>query len=138
MLNLAGARFSKTVPRRFKDFQGRLRVGLDVYFGSAAIAKLCGDPATRQRKLGPERAKKVGLRLDQMAAAANLAELEQLPQARCHELTGDRREQFSLDLDGPYRLIVEVGDEPIPRTSDGGIDREKVTILLVIEICDPH
>lgn len=91
-----------------------------------------------RRKWGAERAKKVHLRLDQMRSAATLAELQTLPQARCHQLTGDRHEQFSLDLDGPYRLIVTIDQDPVPRLSDGGIDLDKVDRLLVLEIADTH
>ena len=52
-----------------------------------------------------------------MASAESLAELATLPQARCHQLAGNLSEKFSLDLDGPFRLIVEVADLPVPRLS---------------------
>lgn len=71
-------------------------------------------------------------------AASTLAELMTLPQARCHQLGADRDEQFSLDLDGPYRLLVAVDDDPMLRRDDGGIDLERVTRLLVLEIDDTH
>lgn len=111
---------------------------LEVSFRSAQLAKLCTDKGLRQRKLGPQRAKKLLLRLNQMSAAADLSELMTLPQARCHQLSVDRDEQFSLDLDGPYRLIIEVTDRPIPRNSDGGIALAEVTRITVIELTDTH
>lgn len=111
---------------------------MEVSFASGQMAKTCSSPVLMRRRWGAERAKKVQLRLDQMTAAANLAELQTLPQARCHPLKSDRHEQFSLDLDGPYRLIVSVDHDPIPRLPDGGIDLDKVDSLLVVEIVDTH
>ncbi|MFD6681268.1 type II toxin-antitoxin system RelE/ParE family toxin [Micromonospora parva] len=91
-----------------------------------------------QRRFGVERAKKIRLRLSQMTAASSIAELRKLPGARCHQLEGDRDEQFSVDLDGPYRLIFEVDVDPTPRRGDGGIDVEAVDAVIVIEIVDTH
>ena len=56
---------------------------------------------------------------------------------RCHELTGDRRGQLSLDLVHPQRLIIEPA-EPVPRTQDGGLDWAAVTRVVVVEIADTH
>jgi plasmid maintenance system killer protein len=101
-------------------------------------AALFNDSTRLRRKYGPERAHKIELRLAQIDAATNLEQLGSLPQARCHQLAADRREQFSLDLDGPYRLIVEVADDPIPRLPDGGVDRRQVTRLWFVEVIDTH
>ena len=57
---------------------------LEVSFTSGQMAKTCSTAALMQRKWGALRAKKMHLRLGQMTAAANLAELMTLPQARCH------------------------------------------------------
>lgn len=111
---------------------------MEVGFGQARMAALFNDSRQLRRKYGAERARKIQLRLDQMIAATTLKELCQFPQARCHELTSDRRGQFSLDLDGPYRLIVEPANEPVPTSADGGIDRSQVTRLRVLEIVDTH
>ena len=111
---------------------------LEVSFRGTQLAKLCTDKGLRQRKLGPERAKKLLLRLNQMSAAEDLGELMTLPQARCHQLSVDRDEQFSLDLDGPYRLIIEVTDRPIPRNADGGISLAVVKRVMVIDLTDTH
>ncbi len=111
-----------------------MRVG----FSSAKLAKQCTAHAARVREFGLERALKVKLRLDQLAAAGDLREFHTLPQARCHQLTGNRDEQFSADLDGPYRLIFEVADDPVPRLTSGGIDLEAVRSVRILEITDPH
>lgn len=109
-----------------------------VTFTSAKLAKDCSSDRERQRRFGAERARKIKLRLDQMQAAASIAELMTLPGARCHQLGADRDEQFSVDLDGPYRLIFEVDMNPVPRRQDEGIDLDAVDTVVVIEITDTH
>lgn len=111
---------------------------MEVGFESKRLQNLFSNPAKLRRRYGPERAAKIELRLSQILACADLSVLCRLPQARCHQLTADRFEQFSLDLDGPYRLLVEVGDDPVPRLPDGGIDRSQVRRLYVVDITDTH
>lgn len=111
---------------------------MEVGFNSSRLAKLCTDPALRRRRLGDERSNKVLQRLNQMDAAASLFDLMALPQARCHQLSHNRDEQFTLDLDGPYRLAIEVADQPVPRHDDGGIALDQVRRITVIGIVDPH
>lgn len=111
---------------------------MEVGFNSARLAKLCTNPVMRQRRLGTKRANKMLQRLNQMDAAPSLADLVALPQARCHQLSADRDEQFTVDLDGPYRLAFVVADDPVPRRQDGGIALDKVQRVTVTEIIDPH
>jgi plasmid maintenance system killer protein len=111
---------------------------VEVGFDSRRLQELFNDPAKLRRRFGAERARKIALRLSQIAAAADLGDLCRVPQARCHQLTADRSERFSLDLDGPYRLLIEVGDDPIPRLDDGGIDRDQVHRVYVMEVTDTH
>lgn len=111
---------------------------MELGFDGRRQAALFNDSSRLRRKFGPERAHKIDLRLAQITAAKNLEQLCSVPQARCHQLTADRSDCFSLDLDGPYRLIVEVGDDPVPPLPDGGIDRSRVTRLWFVEITDTH
>ena len=57
---------------------------------------------------------------------------------RCHELKGNRADQLSLDLDGPYRLIFEPAHDPIPRRPDKGLDWTRVTAVRILEVVDYH
>ena len=57
---------------------------------------------------------------------------------RCHELTGGRKGQLSVDLEHPYRLIFIPNHEPIPRKPDGGLDWKLVTSIMIIGIEDTH
>ena len=89
------------------------------------------------RALNLERAKRLRRRLDELAAAANLAVMRNLP-GRCHELKGSKEYALSIDLDGPYRLIFVPSDDPIPLKKDGGLDWAKVTKVTIKSIQDTH
>lgn len=107
-------------------------------FGQERDAALFNDLKRLRHKYGARCAEKIEARLAQINAAATLDVLCRLPQARCHQLVGNRREQFSLDLEHPLRLIVRVADSPVPRLNDGGIDRSRVQRLAFIEITNTH
>ncbi len=58
------------------------------------------------------------------------------PRSGCHPLLGNRAGQFALKVSANVRMIVVPDHEPVPRTSDGGIDPSKVTRIQVIEVID--
>ncbi len=110
---------------------------MDIVFQTTKLAKSCNSDKDRVIEFGPERAKRLGRRLDQMRAASSLQVFKAV-HARCHPLIGDRAGQWSADLDHPYRLIFEIADEPIPEDEHGNIDLSKVRKVRVIEIADTH
>lgn len=57
---------------------------------------------------------------------------------RLHQLGQNRSGQFAVDLVQPYRLIFVPNHDPIPLKEDGGIDRDKVTAITIIEVADYH
>ena len=57
---------------------------------------------------------------------------------RLHQLVGNKRGQFAVDLVHSYRLIFVPNHDPVPLKKDGGIDREKVTSIMIIEVVDYH
>lgn len=56
----------------------------------------------------------------------------------CHELTGDKKGQLSLDLDGPYRLIFEPAHNPLPVKEDGGLDWAGVVTVRIFGVANTH
>lgn len=111
---------------------------MEIYFRTKALQKVCSLRKEAVKKLGPEMALKLQLRLTQLLAAANLSEIERVPPARCHELGGDRKGQLSVDLRHPFRLIFVPANQPVPYRGDGGLDWDQVTEIEVIEIVDTH
>jgi len=91
-----------------------------------------------KKHLGAKCAGKLMQRMMELQAADTLSDISHLPPARCHELSGDRAGQFSVDVEHPYRLLFIPINDPLPLREDGGIDREKVTEIQIIEIQDTH
>ena len=60
------------------------------------------------------------------------------PHPHPHPLTGDRAGQFSVDLDGPMRLLFEPAELPPPTLPSGGIDWQQVSSVRLLEIGDTH
>jgi proteic killer suppression protein len=77
------------------------------------------------------------VRLASLQAAETLADMELVP-GRLHALTGDRQGQFALSLWGSQRLVLVPDEDPLPLLADGGLDRERVTKLNVLEVVDDH
>jgi len=111
---------------------------MDILFKTNQLKKECNNAKLLQRRHGPNRAIRIQKRLDDLHAADCLADISHLPPARCHELTGNRKGQFSVDLDHPYRLLFIPANTPIPQSEDGGIDRTKVTAIEIIGVVDTH
>lgn len=43
-----------------------------------------------------------------------------------------------MDLVHPHRLILAPNDEPIPLKEDGGIDQDRVTAIVILDVVDYH
>lgn len=109
-----------------------------IYFHTTKLQKVCNSRKEADRKLGTPMAKKLMQRLQELEAAECLADISKVPPPRCHEMSGDRKGQLSVDLQQPYRLLFIPANDPIPRMSDGGLDWNKVTEIEIVEIKDTH
>ena len=83
-------------------------------------------------------AKKVNQRMKELSASANIEVLKTIPAANCHELKGNRKGQFAIDISGNYRLIFVPDHDPIPVKEDKSIDCIKITDIQVIGTEDYH
>lgn len=110
---------------------------MEITFHTNKVAKLCNDSRRAVADLGPEQAKRLRQRLDDLYAANNLGVMRTLP-GRTHELTAGRKGQLSIDLKHPYRLIFEPAMDPLPTKGDGGLDWAAVVAIRIIEITDTH
>lgn len=111
---------------------------MQVFFRSKKLQKICSSAKEIQKAFGATRARKLQQRLLELSAAENLGQISRLPPSRCHEMTGDRQDQLSVDLDHPYRLFFIPANDPVPRKEDGGLDWPEVTEIEILEIEDPH
>jgi plasmid maintenance system killer protein len=109
-----------------------------IYFKTKRLQKLCSKGAEATKKLGVKRGNKLKQRIMELAAAETLKDISRLPPARCHELTGNRKGQLSVDLEHPYRLLFVPANNPIPERKEGGLDWEVITKVEIIDITDTH
>ena len=108
---------------------------MEITFKSDELQRICTEKAYMSRKLGPKSAKKLRARLADISAASHVAELHA---GRPHALKHDRIGKFAVSLDGGTRLVFESANIPIPITNDGGIARNQVTKIRIVEIGDYH
>ncbi|MEJ7931476.1 hypothetical protein WG922_15985 [Ramlibacter sp. AN1015] len=113
---------------------------MDITFANKRLAKELNEGKTMVRVHGPLRTKKLQVLLTMLRAAPTLAAFgpPMSPPHRCHELTGDRQGQLTMDLDHPYRLVFRVHHKPLPTRPEGGLDWKQVTAIEICGIEDTH
>ncbi len=108
---------------------------MQITYASKAIQRLCEEDKHQRKQLGEKRAKRLKNRLNELRAVEYVSQLQL---GRPHPLTGGRAGQFSVDLDGPMRLLFEPTDQPPPTLEAGGIDWRQVSSIRILEIGDTH
>lgn len=111
---------------------------MEIVFETTWLKKRCESEREAVREWGAAVAKKLMQRLAELSAAENLGDISPHRPARLHELKHDRQGQLAVDLHGGYRLIFVPNHEPKPVKEDGGLDRERVTSIRVVEVGDYH
>ena len=113
---------------------------MDILFRREKDRDIANNESKLKRRFrgNPRRAKLVRGRLDELVDAENLAVMRTLPQARCHELKGERSGQLAVKLDKGYRMLFHVVNKPIPHEQDGGLDWTQVTAIRIIELAEDY
>lgn len=111
---------------------------MDIYYKYKKLQKACNSKEESIKTWGSATAKKVQQRLAEFRAANNLSEISHLPPPRLHELENNRKGQFAVDLQQPFRLLFESAHDPVPLSDSGGIDLCQVTAVLIIKVEDYH
>lgn len=109
-----------------------------VQFAMTHLREMCNDDRLATRRLGALRACLLRRRLAQMDAARTLAILLTTP-GRPHPLKGDKAGVFSIDLDGPTRLLFEPIQPPLPpQKGRKALDPNDITAVRILGIEDTH
>ena len=108
---------------------------MEIRFKDKQLRDLCEKKVAAVKKLGDVSARKLQMRLADIAAAPRVSDLIA---GNPHPLKGDRHGQFALDLAGGWRLVFVSANEPIPRRDDASIDWSAVTIVCIEYIGDYH
>ena len=111
---------------------------MHILYKNRKLLKIFDSEKCLRREYGDRCARAIMARLDVLRSATCLAEVPYSKPERCHQLKQDRDEQFAVDLYRSYRLVFEVAHDPIPRTANGGIDKELVTAIRIMEVIDYH
>ena len=110
---------------------------LKIDFLDLRFRTVCHDKRLATKAYGPESAKKLKLRLDDLDAAQCMDVMRTLP-GHWEELKHDRAGQFSARLHGGLRLIVKPQKQPPPTKPDGGLDWLAIDSLYILDVLDYH
>lgn len=113
---------------------------MDITFATTSLKKQLNEEKAMIKAHGPLRAKKLKIVLAQLRAAPTLGVFAppMSPPHRCHELTGNRKGELTVDLDHPYRLVFKPNHKPHPQRPEGGLDWKQVTNITITGIEDTH
>ena len=109
-----------------------------ISFAVRRLARNFSSARDLDRAYGRDMAGKIQARMTVLDSAPSLAEVPATKPDRCHQLEGDRRGQFAVDLVHPHRLVFEPDHNPVPQRPDGGIDLSAITAIVIVEIVDYH
>ena len=81
---------------------------MQVRYKNRHIEKICTNASVATKSFGKRTAGLIHQRIDEIAAADSVEMLVQFRIGRCHQLVGDRKGHFAMDLEHPLRLVFEV------------------------------
>ena len=84
---------------------------MKVHYRTKSLERICTNLEVAIKKYNVSMAEKIHIRIDQIKAADSVAELVHNRIGRCHSLQGDRRGQYAMNLEQPYRLIFTEENE---------------------------
>lgn len=93
---------------------------MEVQFATSRLRRCYEDAAKAIQVWGPDVGRKYVLRIELLYAAAELDDLYTIKSLHFHGLTGDRAVEYSLTIQGRWRLILTDG-------GDHGIRVKEVT-----------
>ncbi len=117
---------------------GEALAAMEVSFRTSRLHRLFHNESDLIRTYGNRRAQSIMARLVVLRRRATLSQVPTTPPERRHQLTGNRDEQYAVDIDRQYRLVFTPDHDPIPRRPDGGVDTDQVTAVVITEVIDYH
>jgi len=128
------------IARKLLDFLGKAfyNVFMEVSFETNRLARILNSEKETIRVFGSKLGKSIMRRLAVLDAANCLKDVPITPPFRRHELKQNRKGQFAVDLEHPYRLIFKPDHNPVPVKADGGLDLKKITAITILEVEDYH
>ena len=110
---------------------------MDISYADKKLGKIINSEKELQKKYG-KNARCIIRRMAVLKAAPSLAHVSHRPPERRHELEGQRKGTYAVDIKHPFRLVFEPNHDPVPLKEDKGIDLNKVTAITILEVEDYH
>lgn len=111
---------------------------MDIAFRTRKLERIFNSEKELNRAYDRRMARTIMMRLAVLKNARALSFVPTSRPDRLHRLIGNRGGQFAVDLVHPCRLIFVPNHDPIPLKDDGGIDRDRVTAITIMEVVDYH
>lgn len=111
---------------------------MEISFKTKQLKKDLNSAKRLTKRYGDIRARHIMRRMKVLSASTTLADVPHQPPERCHQLSGDRNEQFGVIIKDQWRIVFRVNHEPLPRKEDDGIDLTKITKITITWIGDYH
>lgn len=115
----------------------KMKSEVNIVFANSKLEKTFNSQKLLQKEYGAQ-VYKIRIRMAVLGKALCLAFVPVKKPDRRHELTGNRKGKFSVDLKHPFRLVFEPAENPVPKKEDGGIDLEKVLSIRILAVEDYH
>ena len=111
---------------------------MEITFRTRKLQKIFNSCKGIKRNYGDRMARAIQNRLAVLKNASKLSLVPTSRPERLHQLSGNRKGQFAVDLVHPQRLVLEPNHDPVPENEEGGIDKDQVTAITIIEVTDYH
>jgi proteic killer suppression protein len=115
----------------------KIKFEVNIVFANTKLEKIFNSQKLLQKEYGAQ-VKKIRIRMAVLEKAPCLAVVPVKKPDRRHELTGNRKGTFAVDLKHPFRLVFEPAEKPVPKKEDSGIDLEKVLSIRILAVEDYH
>jgi len=109
-----------------------------ITFRTTRLRKIFNCRQNLVREYGERNAACIALRMAVLSQAPSLAAVPTGKPDRCHELKGNRRGQFAVDIVQPYRLLFRPSLNSSEARKGGRIELSQVTAIVIIGVEDYH
>ncbi|MBT3881270.1 MAG: hypothetical protein HON76_16465 [Candidatus Scalindua sp.] len=104
---------------------------MKINFKSKKLKKKFETKKELEKAYGTRQARKLTQRMNELYASESLQDIKHIPSSRLHQLSGNYKNCFAIDLLHPYRLIIKPEDGEIE-------DLRTITLIEVVKVEDYH
>ena len=93
---------------------------MEITYANKKVKAVCTNASEAEKQYGKKMAAKIHRHIDEITAAVSIEMLVQSRIGQCHKLQGNRKKQYAMHLEEPYRLVFVVleGETQIARIQE--------------------